>query len=216
MRVRSCLWLVAPAWLSLPIYIISSSVAPCSSSARCCMRCASSGLRPGSVICLPLLLHHTVHQQKSFDDAPEALTIPKSAGVSSHTGRHPRRSFRRRGRVTLHLCQGCLWLRKPEGHTHGAVQDDSRYQCGMRLLSLASLQREGAKATMAVRLEWVHSQRFGQGKGLLVVDGSLLDCGRLLPCCNIAEKMQGISLVATFLVLTGERQCPLGEGVRLL
>ena len=33
---------------------------------------------------------------------------------------------------------------------------------------------------------------------------------------NVAEEAQGIRLVAAFLVLTGERQRPLGEGVRLL
>ena len=72
--------------------------------------------------------------------------------------------------------------------------------------------RQGAEAEMAVCLEWAHSQLFGQGKSLLIVDGSLLACSRLPPCGNIAEEMQGISLVATFLVLTGERQRPLGEG----
>ena len=33
---------------------------------------------------------------------------------------------------------------------------------------------------------------------------------------NLAEEVQGIRLVATFLVFMGERQRPLGEGVRLL
>ena len=33
---------------------------------------------------------------------------------------------------------------------------------------------------------------------------------------NVAEEAQGIRLVAPFLVLAGERQRPLGEGVRLL
>src|SRR5215471_19694780 len=126
------------------------------------------------------------------------------------------RTFAVRLPLHLHLCQGCLCLRKPEGHTHGAVQDDGGCQCGMRLLSLSSLQRQGAKAAMAVRLEWAHSQLFGHGKSLLVVDGNLLVCRRIPLCCNIAEEMQGISLVATFLVLTSECQRPLGEGVRLL
>ena len=33
---------------------------------------------------------------------------------------------------------------------------------------------------------------------------------------DLAEEAQGIRLVATFLMRTGERQRPLGEGVRLL
>ena len=33
---------------------------------------------------------------------------------------------------------------------------------------------------------------------------------------NVAEEAQGIRLVAAFLVRTGERQCALGEGLRLL
>ena len=35
-------------------------------------------------------------------------------------------------------------------------------------------------------------------------------------CRNLTKEAQGICLVATFLVLTGERQRLLGEGVRLL
>ena len=42
------------------------------------------------------------------------------------------------------------------------------------------------------------------------------DLRRLAPRRNVAEEAQGIRLVAPFLVLTGERQRTLGEGVRLL
>jgi hypothetical protein len=34
--------------------------------------------------------------------------------------------------------------------------------------------------------------------------------------CNLAQEAQGIRLVAALLVRTGEGQCPLGEGLRLL
>ncbi len=44
----------------------------------------------------------------------------------------------------------------------------------------------------------------------------LCDLWGLAPRRNVAEEAQGIRLVAPFLVLTGERQRTLGEGVRLL
>ena len=73
-----------------------------------------------------------------------------------------------------------------------------------------------AKATVAVGLERAHAQLLGQGEGLAVVGFGLLALRRLAPRRNVAEEAQGIRLVATFLVLTGKRQRPLGEGVRLL
>ena len=69
---------------------------------------------------------------------------------------------------------------------------------------------------MAVGLERAHAEFVGQGEGLLVVGFGLLDLRGIAPRRNLAEEAQGIRLVAPFLVLTGMRQRPLGEGVRLL
>ena len=69
---------------------------------------------------------------------------------------------------------------------------------------------------MAVGLERAHAEFVGQGEGLLVVGFGQLDLRGLAPRGNLAEEAQGIRLVATFLVRTGERQRTLGEGVRLL
>ena len=65
-------------------------------------------------------------------------------------------------------------------------------------------------------LERAHAQFLGQGEGLAVVGFGLLDLWGLAMRGNLAEEAQGIRLVALFLVLTGERQRPLGEGMRLL
>ena len=69
---------------------------------------------------------------------------------------------------------------------------------------------------MAVGQERAHAEFVGQGEGLA---GSGLRPARLRGIAlrgNLAEEAQGIRLVAAFLVLTGERQRALGEGVRLL
>ncbi len=79
-----------------------------------------------------------------------------------------------------------------------------------------SLGIQGAEAAVAVGLERAHAEFLGQGEGLAVVGFGLLDLRGLALRRNLAEEAQGIRLVATFLVLTGERQRPLGEGVRLL
>ena len=55
-----------------------------------------------------------------------------------------------------------------------------------------------------------------RARAWLVVGFGLLDLRGIAPRRNVAEEAQGIRLVAAFLVLTGERQRPLGEGVRLL
>ena len=67
---------------------------------------------------------------------------------------------------------------------------------------------------MAVGLERAHAEFLGQG--LVVMDLGRLSLRGLAPCRNVAEEAQGIRLVAAFLVLTGECQCTLGEGMRLL
>ena len=93
---------------------------------------------------------------------------------------------------------------------------DGGGQLGAGLLPLADLGIQRAEAAVAVGLERAHAEFLGQGEGLAVVGFGLLDLRRLAPRRNVAEEAQGIRLVATFLVLTGERQRPLGEGVRLL
>ena len=84
----------------------------------------------------------------------------------------------------------------------------------MRLRSLAYLGIQRAEAEVAVGLERAHAEFLGQGKGLAVVGLCLFDLWGIAPRRNVAEKAQGIRLVAAFLVLTGERQRPLGEGLR--
>ena len=69
---------------------------------------------------------------------------------------------------------------------------------------------------MAVGLERTHAEFGGQGKGLAVVGFGRHALQRFAPCRNVAEEAQGIRLVTPFLVRTGKRQRPLGEGVRLL
>jgi hypothetical protein len=69
---------------------------------------------------------------------------------------------------------------------------------------------------MTVGLERAHAEFLGQGESLAVVGGGLIDVWGSAPRCNLAEEAQGIRLVATFLVLMGERQRALGESVRLL
>jgi hypothetical protein len=67
-----------------------------------------------------------------------------------------------------------------------------------------------------VRLQGTHAQLRSQGEGLAVVGLGRRALWRFAPCCDGAEEAQGIGLVAAFLVLTGECQRTLGEGVRLL
>ena len=60
---------------------------------------------------------------------------------------------------------------------------------GARLCSLRCAQCEvqGAKAQVAVRLEWAHAQLFGQGEGLQVVGFGLVCLRRLTMRCDRAE-----------------------------
>src|SRR5262249_33538267 len=55
----------------------------------------------------------------------------------------------------------------------------------------------------------------GEGERLLVVGCGWLDLWGLAVHGNIAEEAQGIRLVMAFLMFAGERQRPLGEGLRL-
>ena len=71
-------------------------------------------------------------------------------------------------------------------------------------MSRPAIQR--AKAAVAVRHERAHAERLGQGEGLAVVGRSLARLRGIAMRCNVAEEVQGIRLVAPFLVLTGKRQ----------
>ena len=68
---------------------------------------------------------------------------------------------------------------------------------------------------MAVGLERAHAQCLSQGQGLPVVDFRLLDLWWLAPRRDLTEKPEGIGFMAPFLVRTDERQCTLGDSVRL-
>jgi hypothetical protein len=69
---------------------------------------------------------------------------------------------------------------------------------------------------VAVGLERAHPSLLGQCQGLAGVGFGWLALRRLVPCGDLAEKTQGIRLVAALLVLAGDRQRPLGKNVRLL
>ena len=69
---------------------------------------------------------------------------------------------------------------------------------------------------MAVGLERAHAEFVSQGEGLAVVGYGGLALRGLAPRRNVTKEAQGIRLVATFVVLTGECQRLLGEALRLL
>ena len=69
---------------------------------------------------------------------------------------------------------------------------------------------------MAVGLERAHAEFFGQGEGLAVMGFRQRNLRGLTPRCNLAKEAQGIGLVTALLVLTGMRQCAIGEGMCLL
>src|SRR5262245_13617804 len=103
-----------------------------------------------------------------------------------------------------HLRQGCLGLRQPEAHVHGAVEVDSSRQFGTGLFSQIYLRIQGARAEVAVGHERTHAKFFGQDEGLTVVAFGMLALRRLAPRRHLAQKSQGIRLVAPFLVSTGK------------
>ena len=69
------------------------------------------------------------------------------------------------------------------------------------------------QATVAVRLERAHAQFLGEGEGLAVVRGGLVDIRRLALCGDLAKEPQGVCLVPPSFVATGERQGLPGAGV---
>src|SRR5262245_49296803 len=117
---------------------------------------------------------------------------------------------------SLSLLQRCRGLGEPEGHVHGTVEGNGGGEGSMGLLPLAGHGIQGAEAAVAVGLERAHTEFVGQGEGLPVVVCSCLGMRGIAMCSDRAEEVQRIRFVAPLLVLTGERQRALGEGVRLL
>jgi hypothetical protein len=116
----------------------------------------------------------------------------------------------------FHSSQRRLGLGQPERHVHGAVQLDGGRQFGTGLIQPAELGIEDTKAIMTMGQERAHAKFIGQGEYLLVTSFSLLALQRIAPHGNLAEEAQGIGLMAPFLVLAGECQRPLAEGMSFL
>src|SRR5215510_1389657 len=116
----------------------------------------------------------------------------------------------------LHLRQRRLRLRQPEGHLHGVVQRDSSRKLGAGLLWPAAPCIQRTEATVAVGLQRAHAKLRGQGEGLVVVGCGLRGRQWLSLRCNLADEPQGIRLIPTFILHTGEGQRVLGEGMRLV
>ena len=72
------------------------------------------------------------------------------------------------------------------------------------------MRPEGA---VTVGLEWAHAKFLSQSASLVIVVSSLIALRRIATCSDLAEKAQGIRLVAAFLVLLGERQGAPAQGV---
>ena len=124
--------------------------------------------------------------------------------------------YRYRDALAHCLRQRRLCLGQPEGHVHGAIQLDGGGQLGAGLVAPFQPGIQLPEAEVAVGHERAHAELLGQGEGLAVVGFGLIALRRLAPRRNVAEEAQGIRLVTSFLVRTGERQRTLGEGVRLL
>jgi hypothetical protein len=114
--------------------------------------------------------------------------------------------------VLIHLHEGSLGLWRPERHLHGTVQLDRDGEFGPRLFEPSHLTVQCAEAEVTVGHERAHAGLRGKGKGLAVRGGRLVDVRGLAMRRNLTEEAQGICLVPPLLVLTGERQRPLGEG----
>jgi hypothetical protein len=69
---------------------------------------------------------------------------------------------------------------------------------------------------MAMGRERPHPQLLGQGEGFPIVGFGSSTCWRVAPRLEPAEEAQGVRLMAPLLVRTGERQCALGVGERLI
>jgi len=88
----------------------------------------------------------------------------------------------------LDLRQYRLCLGQPEGHVHRPVQVDGGAQCRTSLLLLAGHGIHCPEATAAVRLEWAHTEFFGQGEGLVVGGHGGLDLWKGTVRGNLTEE----------------------------
>ena len=75
-----------------------------------------------------------------------------------------------------------------------------------------TMRPEGA---VTVGLEWAHAKFLSQSASLVIAVSSLIALRRIATCSDLAEKAQGIRLVAAFLVLLGERQGALSGAIAL-
>src|SRR5438093_5024206 len=73
---------------------------------------------------------------------------------------------------------------------------------------------EGAESTVTVSLERVHAECLGQGEGLDEVDFGWRALQWLAANCNLTKEVQGVRLIAPFVMCTGERQRPFGKPMR--
>jgi hypothetical protein len=69
---------------------------------------------------------------------------------------------------------------------------------------------------VAVRLERTHIEFLGQGEDMVVVGFGLSDLWGIAMRGDLAEEVQGIRLVAAFLMRTGKYLHPLSAGTRVL
>ncbi len=77
------------------------------------------------------------------------------------------------------------------------------------LLPPTRLGIEGTESAVTVGVERVHAECIGEREGLVAMDFRWLARRRLAPHSDLAEEVQGIRLIAPFLMRTGERQRPL-------
>jgi hypothetical protein len=105
-----------------------------------------------------------------------------------------------------HLHQRGLRLGEPEGHVHRLVERDGRRQRAAGLLCLPERGSEQAQAVVAVGLERAQAQCFGQGQGLLVVDGGWRQLGGIGSGLDSTKLVQRLRLMAPLLILPRQSQ----------
>ena len=81
---------------------------------------------------------------------------------------------------------------------------------------MARLSIQRAETSIAVGLERARPQLLGQGEGLVVIGFGLIVLRGFALRRNLAQEVQGICLMAPFLMLAGKRQCTFGVGKRLI
>src|SRR5215471_1097134 len=98
----------------------------------------------------------------------------------------------------MNSCQRCLRLWKPEGHAHGPQERQGGGQFGAGLLPSSYPAIQDTKAEVTVGHERAHAEFLGEGKGLAVVGGCLVDVRGSAMHGDLTEEAQGIRLVAPF------------------